>query len=178
MLTRTQKGRITKIAMAHDDERALAAAVFQVAHELKGIALEIRRAADKIAPEGIAFKYSLGPVLLKSKPSSTMDITLTNEQQVHATLTPVTPKGKPAQLDGKPVWSVSSGDCTVQNVSDDGLQADLVSGDSPGDSEILIEADADLGAGVVTVSDVVKVTVVGAMATSLGLKLDQPVDKP
>ncbi len=136
-------------------------------------------AISKISPGTplVDLGLKLGPVVLKPH-TVIMDITLTNEQQVHATLNPVTPKGKPAQLDGKPVWSVSSGDATVQNVSDDGLQADLVSGDSPGDSEILIEADADLGSGVVTISDVVKVTVIGAMATSLGLTLGTPTDKP
>lgn len=125
----------------------------------------------------ILFNYSLGLVCLKTKAKRMLSITLTNEQQVKATLTPVTPKGKPAPLDGKPTWTVPSGDCTV-NVADDGLSATIVSGDSPGDSEVLVEADADLGEGIVTISDVIKVTVVGAMAASLGLVLGQPEDKP
>ena len=105
-----------------------------------------------------------------------LEVTLTNEQKVNATIAPVTETGKPAKLDGKPSWTVASGECTVV-VADDGLSADIVSGDSPGDSEILVEADADLGEGVQTVSDVIKVIVKGALATSLGLKLGTPVPK-
>lgn len=106
-----------------------------------------------------------------------VEITLTNEQKVRATVTPKTATGKPAPLDGKPVVTVVSGDAAIANTSDDGLSFDIVSPDSPGDSQILVEADADLGEGVETISDVIKVTVVGARAASLGLTLGTPEAK-
>jgi len=74
------------------------------------------------------------------------------------------------------VWTVVSGTCTLA-VAGDGLSADVISGDSPGDSEILIEADADLGSGVVTISDTLKVSVAGALARSLGISVGTPVPK-
>lgn len=105
-----------------------------------------------------------------------LTLQITNEQKVKVSIVPVTATGKPAKLDGAPTWSVPSGSATV-DVAADGLSAFLVSPDSPGDSEVLIEADADLGAGVVTISDTVKLSVVGALATQLGLVADAPVAK-
>lgn len=105
-----------------------------------------------------------------------MKITITNEQQVQVTLTPVTQGGQPAQLDGVPTWEVISGNSTIL-VAEDGKSAILRSADDPGDTEILIKADADLGAGVVEVSDVIQLTVAGAMAASLGLTVGEPSPK-
>lgn len=125
----------------------------------------------------VCFNWRLGLPSLKTKPNQMLEITLTNEQKVAATLNPTTQKGKPVQLDGPAVWKVVSGDCTVQEVSDDGKTATIFSGDSPGDSEVLIEADANLNPGedqVTTISDVIKVHVEGAMASNLGLSLGQP----
>lgn len=106
-----------------------------------------------------------------------MDITLSNEQQVKVTLNPKTDTGKPAKLDGKPTWEVISGASTVA-VADDGLSATLVSADDPGDTEILLKADADLGDGVQEISEVIRLSVIGARATNLGLSVGTPEAKP
>lgn len=98
---------------------------------------------------------------------------ITNEQKVKATVNPRTDKGKPVSVDGKPVWTVASGDVTLE-VADDGLSATIVSADTPGTSQVLVEADADLGAGVVTISEVIEVVVEGALATNLGVSLGTP----
>lgn len=127
-------------------------------------------------PERFHFDYRIGLVTTK-KESSHMDITLTNEQQVTVTINPKTPKGKPVTLDGAPTWAVTAGSCTIAP-SADGLSCLIVSGDDAGDSEITVSADADLGAGVVTVSDALRVTVVGAQAESLGLIVGKPELKP
>lgn len=105
-----------------------------------------------------------------------VDITITNEQKVQATLNPVTATGKPAQLDGKPTWSVVSGDSTL-DVAADGLSAFLISSDTPGDTVVLVEADADLGAGVETINDTIQLHVAGARAANLGLTVGTPVAK-
>lgn len=105
-----------------------------------------------------------------------IEITVTNEQKVKVTLKPVTATGKPARLDGAPTWEVVSGDSTV-TVSSDGLSADLISSDTPGDTQYLVKADADLGAGVEEISDVIKLTVEGARAASLGLSVGTPEAK-
>jgi hypothetical protein len=105
-----------------------------------------------------------------------MEISITNEQKVNVRLEPVTSTGKPARLDGVPTWSVQSGDATVEAASD-GLSAFLISSDNPGDTAFLVSADADLGEGVVTISDVVTLKVAGAQADNLGIAADAPVAK-
>lgn len=104
-------------------------------------------------------------------------IKLTNEQQVPVTLNPRTDRGKSVTLDGKATWSVISGDCTV-SVAEDGLSANVVSSDNPGTSQILVEGDADLGEGVVTISEILEVTVEGALASNFGISVGTPVLKP
>lgn len=121
------------------------------------------------------FAYKIGLVTQKQR-YYMLEITITNEQKVPVTLAPVTATGQPAKLDGKPTWEVVTGDSTVV-VADDGLSAELVSSDNPGDTEILVKADADLGAGVEEISDIIKLTVQGARAQSLGLTAGTPVPK-
>ncbi len=112
------------------------------------------------------------------KPSKHMPVavTITNEQKVTATLVPVTDTGKPATLDGVPTWEVASGTSTVVPAAN-GLSAELISSDDPGDTVYLVKADADLGSGVVEISDTITLTVEGALATNLGLAISAPVPK-
>ncbi len=105
-----------------------------------------------------------------------LEINITNEQQVNVTLHPVTATGRPATVDGAPTWTIQSGNSTVTPAAD-GLSADLVSSDTPGDTEILVEADADLGQGVVPISDIIRLSVAGAQAANLGLVAGDPTPK-
>ena len=104
-----------------------------------------------------------------------LEITITNEQKVPVTLNPVTPGGKPIGLDGPPSVTVQSGDGAVEMQPDNSFY--LVSGDNPGDTTYLVSADADLGEGVETISDIIILHVQGAKASSLGLTAGTPVLK-
>jgi hypothetical protein len=105
-----------------------------------------------------------------------LEIKLTNEQKVLVRLRPVTSTGKDVAVDGKPTWNIQSGNSTIE-VAEDGLSATLISSDTPGDTMIVIEADADLGEGVETISDAIRLTVEGAKAQSLGLSVGTPEPK-
>lgn len=105
-----------------------------------------------------------------------LNIALTNEQKILVTLTPTTESGNPASLDGKPTWTVTEGDATVE-VQPGGLSAYIVSG-TPGASNVEVSADADLDAGEERViSDMIAVTVVAAEAASLGFNVGTPGPK-
>ena len=126
------------------------------------------------------FNWSIGSAVNKTKTegqNNMLEIVITNEQKIQVTLTPVTATNKPAQLDGPAVFEVISGTATIEMIADNPLSAFLVSGDLPGDSEILVSADADLGDGVETISDIIKLTVAGAKAASLGMTVGAPVAK-
>ncbi len=123
--------------------------------------------------------WSIGAAVNKTKTEGNkhmLELKITNEQKIEVALTPVTATGKPAELDGPAKFTVLSGEATVETL-EGGRSAFLVSGDNPGDSEILVEADADLGEGVETISDIIKLTVLGAKAASLGLTAKEAVAK-
>jgi hypothetical protein len=105
-----------------------------------------------------------------------MLITITNEQKVQVTLTPTTAAGNPATVDGVPVWTVLSGDATLE-ISEDGLSAFLVSGKANINSQIEVSADADLGEGVATITDVIDLAVVAASASALGVSVGTAILK-
>ena len=105
-----------------------------------------------------------------------MLITITNEEKVQLTLAPTTAAGNPATLDGVPTWTVVAGDATVE-VSEDGLSAFLVSGAADVTSQIEVVADADLGEGIVTLTDLIDLAVVAAQASVLGLVAGTPTLK-
>lgn len=105
-----------------------------------------------------------------------LELTITNEQKIHVKLRPVTASGRPAQLDGPARFTSLSGEA-ISEVDSDGLGAYLISGDGPGDSQFIIEADADIGSGVVTISDTILLHVQGANAAALGVTADQPENK-
>lgn len=105
-----------------------------------------------------------------------MLITITNEEKVQVTLTPTTAAGNPATLDGVPTWIVTEGDATLE-VAEDGLSAFLVSGAADTNSKVEVTADADLGEGVVTLTDTIDLAVVAATASVLGATVATPVLK-
>lgn len=123
----------------------------------------------------IRLGISVGPITQKRR-NTLMEITINNEQQVKVTLNPTTTGGHVAELDGTPSWERLSGESTVEP-SEDGKSAQLISGDQPGDSEFLVTADADLGDGVIEISDVIRLHVSGALAENLGLRADPPTPK-
>lgn len=91
------------------------------------------------------------------------------------------PKGRPAAVDGVPVWA--SSDDTVLSVTPaaDGMSA-VVDTVAAGTARITVSADADLGAGVTTITGVsedVNVTIgPNSIASTMTLDLGGQVAKP
>lgn len=97
------------------------------------------------------------------------------EQDVQVVLAPVTPKGKPGTVDGAPVYTVESGDVTVEPATD-GLSAKIVTA-TLGPWIVKVEADVDMGAGVTPLIDTISGTTVAVQTAALGLSATL-VDKP
>jgi hypothetical protein len=106
-----------------------------------------------------------------------LELTITNEEKVRVILSPKTHAGQPAAVDGIPEWQVLTGDGTV-DADEDGMSAFIVSPDiTLGDTLVQVSADADIGAGVVTITDTVLLHVTGALAVNLGITAETPVPK-
>lgn len=142
-------------------------------NKMKNIVINVFECRHHQLKVRMGFKF--GVPKGKNKPMP-VEISITNEQKVKATLTPTTDTGKPAKLDGAPSWAVISGNSQIV-VADDGLSADLISSDDPGDTTILVKADADLGEGVEEISDTITLKVIGATAKNLGISLGTPEPK-
>lgn len=123
----------------------------------------------------IGFQFGL-PKLKEKDNGMPAEASITNEQKIPVTLKIVTDTGKPAKVDGAPAWVVISGNSSVV-VAEDGLSAEVISADDPGDTTVMVKADADLGEGVEEISDTFTVHVVGATAKNLGLSFGTPVPK-
>lgn len=103
------------------------------------------------------------------------EISLTTEQKVLIHAAPMTEAGNPAVIDGAVLFSIDQGTCTIE--PNDATSAYIVSGSSPGDSTVRITCDADIGAGVVTIEDIVLAHVTNAMAENLTITAEAPVLK-
>lgn len=101
---------------------------------------------------------------------------LTDSQQVDLAIKPVDKKGKAAQVDGVPEWSSSDPAVLTLDVAQDGLSAVAVAQDL-GTAQVNVSADADLGAGVVTITGVLEITVVAGQAVSLGIIAGTPSEQ-
>jgi hypothetical protein len=106
-----------------------------------------------------------------------LEITMTNEEKVRVTARPTTTTGRPASLDGPVRATVVSGNATAEPDPNDPNTVVLISSDDPGDTSFLIEADADLGTGVVLIQDTVTLHVNGAQASNLGITAGTPEPK-
>lgn len=108
--------------------------------------------------------------------SATLDLSITTAEKIRVALHPMTNGGKPVEIDGPPRWGVLSGGATVAPAAD-GMSAYLISGDGPGDTFVLVSADADLGAGVEDLSGIVRLRVSGVNSEALGLLVSDPIPK-
>jgi hypothetical protein len=102
-----------------------------------------------------------------------LQITSTNEEKVPVSIAPLTAAGNPAAVENVN-WVVTEGDATVVVV--DANNVEFVSG-TGGLTKVTVTADADLGEGVVTLTDEVEYFVVAAQATTFGFTAGAPVLK-
>lgn len=90
-------------------------------------------------------------------------------------------RGRPARVDGVPVWASSDETVLTVAAAADGMSA-VVDTVAAGTARITVSADADLGAGVTEITGVsedVNVTIgPNSVASTIALNLGAPADKP
>jgi hypothetical protein len=126
------------------------------------------------AVPALTLRWHVGPIQPKGDGGMPLEVSMSTEEKCRLAITPMTPGGQPAPIDGDAQWSVE-GSCTLEPI--DATSAWVIAGDSPGDSVVTIAADADLGTGVVPLADTATIHVANPMAANLGLQADQPVLK-
>lgn len=103
-----------------------------------------------------------------------LTLQISDKEKILVTLAPDGP------VDGVPMWSVLSGNSTVEPDTN-GMSAYLVSmDDAPtggDDTTYEVTADVDMGTGVVHLTDQITLHVTEAQATTLGLSAASPEPK-
>lgn len=100
-----------------------------------------------------------------------------DDQRVSLSISITDNKGKPASVDGVPVWA--SSDETVITVMDagvDGMSA-VVTGVAPGTARVVVTADADLGTGVENLTGVLDFNITGGKAAAINVTAGTPEDQ-
>lgn len=104
----------------------------------------------------------------------------TDEHFPSVTLTITTASGAPAAVDGAPVWASSDETVLTVAAAADGMSAEIDTV-APGTARVSVTADADLGAGTVTITGVSEAVDVvlgpSSMASVMTLSLGAPVAK-
>ncbi len=105
----------------------------------------------------------------------------TDQQYVGVTLVITNAHGQPAPVDGVPVWASSDATVLAVTPAADGMSA-TIDTVAPGTGRITVSADADMGAGVTTITGVtedINVTLgPSSQASVMTLTLPAPTNKP
>lgn len=97
-------------------------------------------------------------------------VRLTTAQKVVASVNPIIP------IDGLPEWAIVEGDGTVES-ADDGMSAELVSPNLPGETLYMVTADRDKSVQVKELSELIKLIVTFPPVMGLGLNVMEPAHK-
>jgi len=113
---------------------------------------------------------------------SIMATSITVEQKIKLTAAPTSPSGNPAQVEpGSYNWLVSpfspEGVVTLEPIGDGSQCYVIPTGLGVGLVLVVCQADADMGAGIETVSGNFEIDVVPAKAASIGITASSPEPK-
>ncbi len=99
-----------------------------------------------------------------------------DDQKVTLTIQIVDKKGKPAVVDGVPVWASSDETVVTVVAAADGMSA-VASGVAPGAARVVVTADADLGAGVTDLTGTLDFNITPGSAATLSITAGAPEDQ-
>ena len=102
---------------------------------------------------------------------------ITSTQNCSLSIQPVDAHGNPALVDGTPIWSVSDPSVLSIAAAADGLSAEIAALGPVGTSQVSVQADADLGSGVVTIAGTLDVQVAAGQAVGLSISAGTPVEQ-
>jgi uncharacterized protein YjdB len=113
---------------------------------------------------------AVGSIAVTCIPKGKIMFSLPDDKTADASVAYVDAKNQPAKVDGAPVWSSSDDTVATVAASSDGMSA-VVTPVNVGQAQIKVEADADLGSGVVPVVSLVDVEVIAGQAVAGNVSL-------
>lgn len=101
---------------------------------------------------------------------------MTIDQKVTLSIQPVDRLGNPARVDGSPTWTLSDGAVGTIEPAADGMSA-VFTTTGLGITQLVVKADADLGAGTRTIQGTLDIQVESGEAVSLAIVAGAPEPK-
>ncbi len=139
----------------------------------------------EILKPGPAVRLIFTAILEDGTTTEVTMLTIRDDQKVRLSIQPVDAKGKPALLDGVPIWAGSDDTVFTVEAAADGLSAILVgvapnatdATGTPIPARVVVTADADLGSGVTPITGTLDVVVTGGTAVALTINADTPASQ-
>lgn len=119
----------------------------------------------------IRFRLSVGGIVISF--IGDFKMLLPDDKTTAAAVTFLDAKGKPAKVDGAPVWASDNEAVATVVASDDGMTA-IVTPVDLGTAQISVTADADLGSGTTTLTGIGTVEVVAGTAVTANINFSEP----
>lgn len=107
-----------------------------------------------------------------------MAFDLAATQQVPVSVAFTDKKGNPAPVDGVPTWSTDNSEVLALTPAADGLSCVVAAVGPLGSATVTLQADADLGEGVVSIVGSLSVNVTAGSATVVALTPGVPEEQP
>lgn len=129
------------------------------------------------------FRVRIGPAMDDSDKPRTLEVrkvevlmfTLRSNEKVPLSIQPVDAKGNPAPIDGKAQWISSDETIVKLQIADDGLTCVAIAAERLGNARITVNADADLGDGIKTISGTFDIEVKAGEAVALNINSGEAV---
>jgi hypothetical protein len=102
---------------------------------------------------------------------------LADNQKVTLSVAFESEAGNPAKVDGSPTWESSDDNLLDLLPSSDGLSCVVMAAGALGTGQVNVQADADLGTGMKTISGVLDIEVVASEAVGIAINAGAPEHK-
>ncbi len=104
-------------------------------------------------------------------------LTLTSSQKAALTVAFKDKKGNPATVDGAPIWGVDNPNVLAITPAADGLSCDVSAVGPLGTALVSVQADADLGEGVVPIAGSLEVMITSGAAETVEITAGAPEEQ-
>ena len=141
---------------------------------LDGIEEQLSLVLSRLPGPAVAIRLSANIEGRITEGVTRMSLVLTDAQKVTLSITPVDAKGNPAPVDGIPEWSSSDASVIVVEPSSDGMSAVATAAGPLGTAQVNVTADADLGAGVTSITGTLDIQVTGSEAVAISITAGTP----
>lgn len=160
-------------------------AVLQISAVLQKIAVEqlaqramLQRILDSVTPPPNAVRVVLTAILDGQSFPGVEKVIIKATQEFDASVAFQDSLGNPAPVEGVPTWTNSNEATLTLVVAPDGMSAVVSATGTPGSGQISVQADADLGEGVTTITGVLEVEVQPGEAVNVVLNTSPVRDRP